>query len=198
MRHQYYALNKPYGYLSQFSDEARHPGLLKLELGLPKDVYPIGRLDRDSEGLLLLTNDNRFKSDMLDPEGEHERRYWVQVEGDPKETDLRAFERPMEISIRKSDFTTRPASARVLEGLELPDRTPPIRQRLSIPTAWIEVCLTEGKNRQVRKMTAHAGFPTLRLIRKGFGALDLDAMGIEPGKIQELSQEEAYQALRNV
>ena len=99
MRHQYYALNKPYGYLSQFSDEARHPGLLKLELGLPKDVYPIGRLDRDSEGLMLLTNDNRFKPDMLDPEGEHERRYWVQVEGDPKETDLRAFERPMEISI---------------------------------------------------------------------------------------------------
>ena len=86
---------------------------------------------------------------------------------------------------------------RVLEGLELPDRNPPIRQRLSIPTAWIEVCLTEGKNRQVRKMTAHAGFPTLRLIRKGFGALDLDAMGIEPGKIQELTQEEAYQALRN-
>jgi 23S rRNA pseudouridine2457 synthase len=103
----------------------------------------------------------------------------------------------MEISIRKNDYTTRPASARVLEGLELPDRNPPIRQRLSIPTAWIEVCLTEGKNRQVRKMTAHAGFPTLRLIRKGFGSLDLDTLAIEPGKIQELTQEEAYQAQRH-
>ena len=197
MRHQYFALNKPYGYLSQFSDEASHPGLLKLNLGLPKDVYPIGRLDRDSEGLLLLTNDNRFKSEMISPEGEHERRYWVQVEGEPQAQEMHAFERPMELTIRKNAFTTRPASAQVLNNIEVPERTPPIRHRLNVPTTWLEISLTEGKNRQVRKMTAHVGFPTLRLIRKGFGSLDLDQLEIEIGKVQELTQEEAYKALRN-
>lgn len=197
MRHQYFALNKPFGYLSQFSDEASHPGLLKLNLGLPKDVYPIGRLDRDSEGLLLLTNDNRLKTEMISPEGAHERRYWVQVEGEPQTQDLHAFERPMELTIRKNSFTTRPSSARVLKDLQISERNPPIRHRLNVPTAWLEICLTEGKNRQVRKMTAHVGFPTLRLIRKGFGSLDIDQLELEAGKIQELTQEEAYQALRN-
>jgi 23S rRNA pseudouridine2457 synthase len=197
MRHQYFALNKPFGYLSQFSDEASHPGLLKLNLGLAKDIYPIGRLDRDSEGLLLLTNDNRLKTEMISPEGAHERRYWVQVEGEPKTQDLHAFERPMELTIRKNSFTTRPSSARVLKDLQVPERNPPIRHRLNVPTAWLEICLTEGKNRQVRKMTAHVGFPTLRLIRKGFGSLDIDQLELEAGKIQELTQEEAYQALRN-
>jgi 23S rRNA pseudouridine2457 synthase len=197
MRHQYFALNKPFGYLSQFSDEASHPGLLKLNLGLAKDIYPIGRLDRDSEGLLLLTNDNRLKTEMISPEGAHERRYWVQVEGEPKTQDLHAFERPMELTIRKNSFTTRPSSARVLKDLQVPERNPPIRHRLNVPTAWLEIFLTEGKNRQVRKMTAHVGFPTLRLIRKGFGSLDIDQLELEAGKIQELTQEEAYQALRN-
>jgi 23S rRNA pseudouridine2457 synthase len=167
MRHQYFALNKPFGYLSQFSDEASHPGLLKLNLGLAKDIYPIGRLDRDSEGLLLLTNDNRLKTEMISPEGAHERRYWVQVEGEPKTQDLHAFERPMELTIRKNSFTTRPSSARVLKDLQVPERNPPIRHRLNVPTAWLEICLTEGKKQTSSKNDSTCGVSDIAIDSKG-------------------------------
>lgn len=192
---QYYAIHKPFGVLSQFSNEGIHPGLLHLKLGLPKDVYPVGRLDRDSEGLLLLTNDNRFKANLTDPDEAHARIYWVQVEGSPTAADLHAFERPMELTIRKKPFVTAPAHASLLENMSIEERNPPIRFRKSVPTAWIELTIREGKNRQVRKMTAHAGFPTLRLMRIAIGQLQMSALKLSPGQCQELSKEEAFRAL---
>ena len=167
-----YAVLKPYGMLSQFTSEAGHPGLS--ELGeFPKDVYPIGRLDRDSEGLLLLTNDNDLKRRILEGHGGRKiwKTYHVQVEGAPTAEDLRAIERPMQLKAKGKVFTTRPAKARLLPADYTPpwERTPPIRYRANIPTTWIEVQLNEGKNRQVRKMTAAIGFPTLRLIRHAIG-----------------------------
>ncbi|MCH1582717.1 MAG: pseudouridine synthase [Flavobacteriales bacterium] len=169
-----YAVIKPYGMLSQFTSEAGHPGLS--ELGeFPKDVYPVGRLDRDSEGLLLLTNDNDLKRRILEGHGGRKiwKTYHVQVEGAPTEEHLRAFERPIQLKAKGKVFTTRPAKARLLPADYAPpwERTPPIRYRANIPTTWIEVQIDEGKNRQVRKMTAAIGFPTLRLIRHAIGSL---------------------------
>ena len=167
-----YAVIKPFGTLSQFTPEAGHPTLRDLG-DFPSDVYPIGRLDRDSEGLLLLTNDNGLKRRIL--EGHNGKKIWktyhVQVEGSPTEEDLRALERPMQLKAKGKVFTTRPARAKLLpDNFTAPwERTPPIRYRVNIPTTWIEVQLDEGKNRQVRKMTAAIGFPTLRLIRYAIG-----------------------------
>ena len=158
--------------LSQFTPEAGHPALG--ELGdFPPDVYPIGRLDRDSEGLLLLTDDNALKRRILEGHGGRKiwKTYHVQVEGTPTEEDLRALERPMPLKAKGKVFTTRPAKARLLPADHTPpwERTPPIRYRANIPTTWIELQIDEGKNRQVRKMTAAIGFPTLRLIRHAIG-----------------------------
>ena len=182
-----YAVITPFGMLCQFTPESGHPALG--ELGdFPKDVYPIGRLDRDSEGLLLLTDDNRLKRFIL--EGNNSRKLWktyhVQVEGAPTEEDLRAFERPMELKAKGKVFATRPAKARLLpDGYAPPwERTPPIRYRASIPTTWIEVQLDEGKNRQVRRMTAAIGFPTLRLIRHAIGGLNTGHLS---GNVEKLT-----------
>jgi len=168
-----YAVIKPYGMLSQFTSESGHPGLS--ELGdLPKDVYPVGRLDRDSEGLLLLTSDNALKRRILEGDGGRRIRktYHVQVEGTPTEEDLCALERPMQLKAKGKAFTPRPARTRLLSDFKPPwERTPPIRYRASIPTTWIELQIDEGKNRQVRRMTAAIGFPTLRLIRHAIGGL---------------------------
>ena len=174
-----YAVIKPFGTLSQFTPGAGHPTLRDLG-DFPPDVYPIGRLDRDSEGLLLLTNDNKLKRRIL--EGHNGKKIWktyhVQVEGSPTEEDLRALERPMQLKAKGKVFTTRPAIAQPLPADHSPpwERTPPIRYRANIPTTWIEVQLDEGKNRQVRKMTAAIGFPTLRLIRYAVGGLTIDGL----------------------
>mgnify|MGYP000639604858 CR=1 FL=1 len=178
-----YAVIKPFGMLSQFTPESGHPALG--ELGeFPKDIYPIGRLDRDSEGLLLLTNDNRLKRRILEGQGDEAvwKTYHVQVEGAPTAEDLRAFERPMHIKAKGKVYVTRPAKAQLLaDDYQAPwDRTPPIRYRANIPTSWIEVQLCEGKNRQVRKMTAAIGFPALRLIRHAIGGLNLNTMDQSP------------------
>lgn len=182
----YYALNKPYGYLAQFSDADGNPGLGQL-LELPRDVYPVGRLDKDSEGLLLLTNDNRLKHRLLDPIEGHVREYWVQVEGVPTSKDLSRFARPMVLNYKGKKHTTRSAKARFISP-HLPERVPPVRFRQNIPTTWISMELKEGKNRQVRKMTAHLGYPTLRLIRVRFGPIHLGQL--EAGKIRSVSAEE--------
>jgi 23S rRNA pseudouridine2457 synthase len=188
---QYCVLYKPFGVLSQFSEEDGHPGLASLDLGLPKDVYPVGRLDRDSEGLLLLTNDKAFNSALLAPENGHRRTYWVQVEGSPTAEGLRAFNRPMQLKIKGKWHVTAPAEARLMDPApEVPERMPPVRFRKSVPDAWVELVLTEGKNRQVRKMTAHAGFPTLRLIRVSIGRLDLMDLGLRPGELAVLERDE--------
>ena len=170
-----YAVIKPYGMLSQFTSEAGHPGLS--ELGdFPKDVYPVGRLDRDSEGLLLLTDDNDLKRRILEGHGGRKtwKTYHVQVEGAPTAEDLRALERPMQLKAKGKAFTTRPAKARLLPDYTPPwKRTPPIRYRANIPTTWIELQIDEGKNRQVRRMTAAIGFPTLRLVRHAIGGFSV-------------------------
>lgn len=192
MAYTYIALHKPWGVLSQFTSEGGHPGLADLRMGLAKDVYPVGRLDRDSEGLLLLTNDNAFKHRLLDPENGHVRIYWAQVEGTPDAAALA----PALTTTRIGTFEAAPAAARVLDPApEMPARTPPIRVRAHIPATWIEVAVREGKNRQVRRMTAAWGFPTLRLVRVGLGELKLSALGLPPGAWRALEPHEVAAAL---
>lgn len=185
-----FALYKPYGVLSQFTSEDGHPGLLDLDLNLPKDVWPVGRLDRDSEGLLLLTNDDRLKRALTDPVHNHSKTYWVQVEGALADENIEPLRYPMQLRIRKKNTTTKPAEAHVMSPPDLPERVPPIRKRLSIPTSWLSIALTEGKNRQIRKMTAHIGFPTLRIVRVGIGSLSLNALHLAPGECRLLTAEE--------
>jgi 23S rRNA pseudouridine2457 synthase len=166
--------HKPYGVLSQFTDHDGHHGLSGF--GLPPGVYAAGRLDRDSEGLLLLTDDGSLQRRLTDPRFGHPRTYWAQVEGLVTPEALRSLAR----GVRLSDGPTRPCRARLLEPApELPPREPPIRYRKSVPTAWIELVLTEGRNRQVRRMTAAVGLPTLRLVRSGIGRFSL--AGLAPG-----------------
>ena len=191
-----FALYKPFGVLSQFTSEDGHPGLLELGLDLPKNVWPVGRLDRDSEGLLVLTDDSQLKRALTDPERSHRKTYWVQVEGAPTDADIEPLRHPMHLRIRKKDTTTKPADARLMPPPELPERIPPIRKRLSIPTAWLSIALTEGKNRQIRKMTAHIGFPTLRIVRDGVGSLSLRELHLAPGECRRLTAEEVLRLQR--
>lgn len=188
----YLVFNKPFGYLSQFSDEGHRQGLKHI-LNLDTDIYPVGRLDADSEGMLLLTNDKRINNLLLDPENKHSRKYWVQVEGNVEESDLDALGRPMNISIRKKAFRTLPAKGEVIIAPEVWERNPPIRVRKSVPDSWISMELTEGKNRQVRKMTAALGYPTLRLIRVSIENLELG--DLQPGQTREIERDEFYTLL---
>jgi 23S rRNA pseudouridine2457 synthase len=166
--------NKPYGVLSQFTPEGRWRAL-KDFIDLP-GVYVAGRLDADSEGLLLLTNDGQLQARIADPRYKMEKTYWVQVEGTPDEAALEALRRGVQLS----DGPTRPAKARLIDPPPaLWPRDPPIRVRAAKPTAWLELCITEGRNRQVRRMTAAVGYPTLRLIRAAIGPHTLD--GLAPG-----------------
>lgn len=184
-------LNKPYGYLSQFTPEGRWQGLKAL-LPVP-GVYVAGRLDADSEGLLLLTDDGSLQARVADPKHKLPKTYWVQVEGEPDEAALEQLRR----GVRYADFTTQPCAVRrIPEPENLWPREPPIRFRQSIPTAWLEIVLREGKNRQLRRMTAHVGFPTLRLIRYAVGAATLE--GLAPGDWREFGGGYAELAGRGV
>ena len=178
MRYRYIVFNKPYGVLSQFSGTGA-----TLSNYIPvKDVYPAGRLDRDSEGLLLLTSDGQFQHQLSNPKFEHPRTYWAQVERIPDERALRK----LETGVKIGDYKTRPARVRLLPAEpDMPPRHPPVRYRKHVPTAWIELVLTEGRNRQVRRMTAAVGHPTLRLVRVAIGELRLE--GMQPGEWREFT-----------
>ena len=184
--HQYYLFYKPYEVLSQFSAEGNKKTLADYFPFVTKDVYPIGRLDYDSEGLLLLTNDTLLTHRLLNPKHQHQRTYYVQVEGNITEEALQQLRQGVTISVNGKKYQTQPAEAKLLSTPpNLPDRNPPIRFRKNIPTSWIALTLTEGKNRQVRKMTALVGFPTLRLVRYSIGQVTIK--GMESGSIQKLS-----------
>jgi 23S rRNA pseudouridine2457 synthase len=172
-------LNKPYGVLCQFSGDGSRPTLKGL-LDVP-GVYPAGRLDTDSEGLVVLTDDGRLQAAISDPRHKLEKEYWVQVEGIPTPAALEALRRGVPLR----DGPTRPARVRQLEEpATLWARVPPIRERRAIPTAWLALGLREGRNRQVRRMTAHVGLPTLRLVRVRVGPWALD--GLAPGAWREI------------
>ncbi len=186
MTHRHILFYKPYGVLTQFTDEtgAGRP-TLKDFIPFP-DVYAAGRLDLDSEGLLLLTSDGTLQHRVTDPRFGHPRTYWVQVEGVATEDAVRRLSAGVDIQ----GHITLPAQARLLiPPPDVPPRQPPIRYRASIPTSWIELTLTEGRNRQVRRMTAAVGFPTLRLIRVAIGPLTF--AGLAPGGYRLISTAEA-------
>lgn len=169
--------NKPFNVLSQFTDKGTQGSdrkTLSEFIPIPK-VYPAGRLDRDSEGLLILTDNGRQQALISNPKHEMEKTYWVQIEGDPSDADLDPLRRGVELK----DGMTRPAQVRLMDPPDqLWDRDPPIRERKSVPDRWIEVTITEGRNRQVRRMTAAVGLPTLRLIRYQIGQWTLDGMDV--------------------
>jgi len=181
------ALHKPYGILSQFTPEPGSRWRPLASLGLPPRVYPIGRLDADSEGLLLLTDEPGLTSALLDPAAGHPREYWAQVEGVPAAAALRELERGVTIGGTR----TRPSRAwRLAAAPALAPRVPPIRRRREIADMWIALELTEGKNRQVRRMTAAIGHPTLRLYRARIGGLRLADLDLAPGAWRPLTPAE--------
>jgi 23S rRNA pseudouridine2457 synthase len=175
------ALHKPYGVLSQFTPEPGSHWRTLADFDLPSQVYALGRLDADSEGLLLLSDEPGLNSHLLNPEAGHRREYWAQVEGVPEATALVRLSR----GILLGDYTTRPCTVRKLEPPPVvPPRDPPIRQRKNIPDCWLSLELVEGKNRQVRRMTAAIGHPTLRLRRMRIGKFELGSLA--PGRWLEL------------
>ena len=174
--------NKPYGVLSQFTPEHGHRSLK--EFNFPKGVYPAGRLDQDSEGLLLLTSDGALQAHISDPRHKTPKTYWAQVEKEIDDTALSSLRR----GVILNDGPALPCGARVLPDPGLPPRDPPIRFRKTVPTSWAELVLKEGRNRQVRRMLAGAGYPVLRLIRRAIGPLTTE--GLEPGKWRVLTDEE--------
>jgi 23S rRNA pseudouridine2457 synthase len=186
MPYRYLLFYKPFNVLSQFTDHS----LPEQQRSTLKDfipvanVYPVGRLDHDSEGLMILTDDGQFQHRLSDPKFEHPRTYWVQVDRVPTDADLD----PLRRGVKIQDYVTRPAQVSLMPEPDLPPRDPPIRFRKNVPTAWLEMTLTEGKNRQVRKMTAAIAFPTLRLVRVAIA--NLRVTDLAPGQWRDMSREE--------
>jgi 23S rRNA pseudouridine2457 synthase len=181
------AFNKPFGVACKFSAEAGRQTLA--DFVDVRGVYPAGRLDTDSEGLVLLTDDGTLQARIAEPRHKLAKRYWAQVEGIPDETALAQ----LRCGVNLGDFTTQPAGARLIdEPPELWSREPPIRYRARIPTAWLELTLREGKNRQARRMTAKVGFPTLRLVRAAIGRVDVT--GLSPGSWREIGVDAPWRA----
>ncbi len=174
------AFNKPYGVLCQFTDRSTPPRPTLAGFGLPPQVYAAGRLDHDSEGLLLLTDDGALAHRLTDPRHKQPKTYWVQVEGDPGEEQVGMLARGVVLN----DGPTRPAQARRIEAPSLWPRDPPVRFRKTVPDAWLEITISEGRNRQVRRMTAAVGLPTLRLVRVAIGPYRLGDLDL--GQWREL------------
>jgi len=190
---QYFIIHKPFNVLSQFTSQEEKK-TLKDFFDVPKDAYPVGRLDFDSEGLLILTNDKQLNHHLLDPSFSHEREYWAQVEGEINEFAVQSLESGVEISIDGKSYLTKSCIAeKFFNEPHVAERNPPIRFRKNIPTSWARLILTEGKNRQVRKMLAKVGFPVLRLIRYRIEKITLD--GLLPGEMRMMEKGEIYQLL---
>jgi 23S rRNA pseudouridine2457 synthase len=192
--YKYYALNKPCGVLSQFTRD--NPGQRTLAdiIQVEKDVYPVGRLDKDSEGLLLLSNDKSVNQALLHPKNRHKKTYWAQVEGTVTDEALEKVSRSVDIKHKGKIYSTLPCEAlSINEPPQLWKRNPPIRYRKNIPTSWVEITLHESKNRQVRKMMAAVGFPVLRLIRM---AVEEIKSPKEPGQLISFSKERFYKMLQ--
>ena len=178
------AFNKPYGVLCQFTDRSTPARPTLADFGLPAGVYPAGRLDFDSEGLLLLTDDGALAHRLTDPRHKQPKTYWVQVEGEPTPAQLEQLGR----GVTLKDGPTLPARARRIEAPALWPRDPPVRFRKTVPDAWIEITLREGRNRQVRRMTAAVGLPTLRLVRVSVGDVQLNGLGPGTWRIDSLQK----------
>ena len=189
----YYVIYKPFMVLSQFSAVEGKQTLADY-FEVPKDVYPVGRLDYDSEGLLILTNDKQLNNRLLNPLFAHEREYWVQVDGAATQEAVAQLQKGVSINIDGKQYRTKPCKASLFEAPPIvPERNPPIRFRKEIPAPWLRLQLKEGKNRQVRLMTAAVGFPTLRLIRYRIEKLTIDYL--QPGEMMKMEQKELYKML---
>ncbi len=190
MTDRYLLFHKPFNVLSQFSSDGSDKVTLKKFIDVA-DVYPVGRLDYDSEGLMLLTNDGNLQHRLSHPKFAHPRTYWVQVERIPNNEDLELIRRG---GITIQNYRTRPAQIELCSEPKIPPRDPAIRFRKSVPTAWLQITLTEGRNRQIRRMTAAIGFPTLRLIRIAIG--DLQLGNLTPGQWRDLTPSEQRRTLK--
>lgn len=175
------AFNKPYGVLCQFTDRSDPPRRTLAEFGLPPNVYPAGRLDHDSEGLLLLTDDGALAHRITDPRHKAPKTYWVQVEGAPQDAQLDALRRGVDLN----DGHTLPAKIERIDPPALWPRDPPVRVRKTVPDAWLAITIREGRNRQIRRMTAAVGLPTLRLVRVAIGEWRLD--DLKPGEWRKVN-----------
>ena len=192
---RYFTIYKPFQVLTQFTSQTGKSTLADY-FKVPGNVYPVGRLDYDSEGLLILTDDVKINHRLLHPLHQHEREYWVQVEGQVTKEAVADLCRGVSISIDGKLHKSQPAKASIFNtDPQVPERNPPIRFRKNIPTSWLGLCLTEGKNRQVRRMTAKVGYATLRLIRYRIENITLE--GLQPGEMKEWKQHEIYKALFN-
>ncbi len=177
-----YLFFKPYNVLSQFSKEHEDHVTLADFIDVEKDVYPVGRLDRDSEGLLLLTNDKSLVNRILHPSAKKQKTYIVQIEGAVDDQALKPLRSGIELRIKKKQFVSQPATVKILDPIPaLPERNPPVRFRKTVPTSWVEISITEGKNRQVRKMFAAIDYPVLRLIRTRISEYSLG--DLKPGEL---------------
>ncbi|MCO6497569.1 MAG: pseudouridine synthase [Chitinophagaceae bacterium] len=191
---RYFKIYKPYRVLTQFTSEGEKK-CLKDFFDVPANAYPVGRLDYDSEGLLIITNDKKLNHLLLNPKFNHRREYLAQVEGIPTEEQLKKLAGGVSINVRGEKMRAENCEAEWLRiPPKVPDRNPPIRFRKSVPDSWLRISLTEGKNRQVRKMTAAVGLPTLRLIRTKIESVALGNM--QPGDMIELSRQDLYNLLR--
>ena len=189
----YFIIHKPYQVLSQFSNESNNIGLGEVYKNLPRDVYPVGRLDLDSEGLLILTNDKSLNNKLLNPKHNHSRTYWVEVEGTPDNLAIDRLQKGVDININGKTHRTKPAKVRIVKP-KIPERNPPVNYQKHPERTWLEIQLTEGKNRQVRRMTAKVGHPTLRLIR--IAIEDLRLIPLKSGEITQMSEKAMFRKLR--
>jgi 23S rRNA pseudouridine2457 synthase len=191
--HQYFIVHKPFNVLSQFTSQEGKK-TLKDFFDLPPDVYPVGRLDYDSEGLLVLSNDKALNQLLLNPKFEHNREYWAQVEGEINQPAVMSLKSGVRIAVDGKPYQTKKCRANIFsDEPEVAERNPPVRFRKNIPTSWVQLILTEGKNRQVRKMCAAVGFPVLRLIRYRIEKMSIEEL--EPGEMRKMGKEEVYRLL---